>query len=252
MHYLNWDNTGVTVELGELVQNGVDIWAFEYPSYYEGDKKKAFEQKVIDHYRFRQIAQETPGRWLHYFRTRIREIMPYYIQLYKFQEHVDAIDNPLESYNLIEEYEREHSSTGKMTGTTSDESSVTGSEEGFTSGSNAKNNSAESTRRFSNTPQGAIENIDDYLSEATKEDQTSTETGTESSENSSSTSSTATSSGSSGQDSENAGTEKYTLSRRGNIGVQPLGTEVENIRHSFINIDMMVINELKDLFLQVY
>ena len=50
----------------------------------------------------------------------------------------------------------------------------------------------------------------------------------------------------------NTGNTSHTLTRRGNIGVQPLGGEVQNIREAFINIDLMVINELKDLFIQVY
>ena len=79
---LNYYNTGVTVELGELVDAGFKLFDFDYPSYYQGEQKTAFEQKVIDRYRFRQIGQETPGRFKHLFRTRLREIMPYYIQLY--------------------------------------------------------------------------------------------------------------------------------------------------------------------------
>lgn len=204
---LNWDNTGVTVELGDIVASGVNIWDFEYPVpadtvHYNGKTakvpfdKKAFEQKILDHYRFRQIGQETVGRWLHYFRTRIREIMPYYVQLYEFEAKWFNVDDPLESYNLTETF------SGNNSGTT-------------------RNNG---TAKFSDTPQGTIDNLDSHLTNATKTDDTSTVTG-------------------------NSG---HTLTRRGNIGVQPLGGEVQNIRDAFINIDQMVINELKDLFLQVY
>lgn len=195
----NWDNTGVTVELEDIVSSGVDIWAFEYPTpaktvTYNGKTakvpfdKKAFEQKILDHYWCRQIGQETVGRWLHYFRTRIREIMPYYCQLYEFEAKWFNIDDPLESYNLTETF--------------------------------AGTNSGENVGKFSDTPQGSINNIDMYMTNAT--------TG------------------------ENKGKTEHTLTRRGNIGVQPLGTEVNNIREAFINIDLMVINELNDLFLQVY
>ena len=80
-----YDNTGVTVELGELVRNGVNIWDFDYPIprseiEYNGKvckvdfDKATFEQKVIDHYYFRQIGQETVGRFLHYFQAKVREI----------------------------------------------------------------------------------------------------------------------------------------------------------------------------------
>lgn len=193
---VNFDNTGMTVELGDLIKAGVNIWDFDYPSYYTGAEKKAFEQKVIDHYRFRQIGQETPARFMHYFRTRVREIMPYYIQLYKSVELLEAQDDPLESYHLEETYTRDAETTGK----------------------------SDSTGRFSDTPQGKVENIDDYLTEATRNDATN----------------------------EGSSKETYSLTRRGNIGVQPLGYELNELRKAFINVDEQVIAELNDLFLKVY
>lgn len=236
---LNWDNTGVTVELGEIVDSGVDIWAFDYPVpvetvHYNGKTakvpfdKKAFEQKIIDHYRFRQIGQETVGRWLHYFRTRIREIMPYYVQLYEFEAKWFNVDDPLESYNLTETFEENSQGSGTQTTSGSSESNSD------TSGTTNKEN------RFSDTPQGSISNIDKYLTTATKDNETSTGTATVSGSDSSESSS------------QNTGSTSHTLTRRGNIGVQPLGGEVQNIRDAFINIDLMVIKELKDLFIQVY
>ena len=211
----NFDNTGVTVELGRLIENGVNLWDFEYPVprpqlEYNGktcmvdfDKEK-FQQKVIDHYRFRQIGQETVGRFLHMFRTKIREIMPYYVQLYEFDAKFRNIEDPLESYNLVEEFKQESRGEGRNT------------------------SNSNSTNKFSDTPQGTIANIDMYLTNATK----------------------ATGEGS--DTAESSGESSHTLTRRGNIGVQPLGGEVENIRGAFINIDVMIIEELNDLFLKVY
>ncbi len=236
---LPYDSTGVTVELGDIVASGVDVWAFDYPVpadtvHYNGKTakvpfdKQAFEQKILDHYRFRQIGQETVGRWLHYFRTRIQEIMPYYVQLYEFEAKWFNVDDPLESYNLVETFEE--SSHGSGTQSTSGSSENTSE----TTGSNNKEN------RFSDTPQGSIDNLDSYLTSATKDNETSTGTATVSGSDASESSS------------ENSGTTSHTMTRKGNIGVQPLGGEVKNIREAFINIDLMVINELKDLFLQVY
>ena len=227
----NWNNTGVTVELGELVDAGVDIWAFDYPVprselQYNGKTckvdfdKKAFEQKVIDHYRFRQIGQETVGRFLHYFRSRIREIMPYYVQVYEFDAKFRNIDDPLESYNLTETFLQTTQGTGKMTGTNSSESSGT----------------SENLTKFSDTPQNSVDNLDNYLTTATRIN------GEES----------GSSSGTSESNTEDSGSMEHTLTRKGNIGVQPLGGEVLNIRSAFINIDMQIIDELRDLFLQVY
>lgn len=243
----NYNTTQVTVELGELVDSGVDVWAFDYPVpaetvTYNGKTakvpfdKKGLEQKILDHYRFRQIGQETVGRWLHYFRTRMREIMPYYCQLYEFEAKWWNIEDPLESYNLTETFDKATTGSGSYSGSNSSESS------GSSSGSSSEN-SGKSTK-FSDTPQGSITNLDSYLTTATVEsgDSSVTSSGETSEEISASSSST----------SEDSGTENYTMTRRGNIGVQPLGTEVKNIREAFINIDLMVINELKDLFLQVY
>lgn len=236
---LNWDNTGVTVELGDIVASGVDVWAFDYPVpaktvTYNGKTasvpfdKDAFQQKILDHYRFRQIGQETVGRWLHYFRTRIREIMPYYVQLYEFEAKWFNIDDPLESYNLVETFEESSHGSGTVTASGSSESTSDSS------------GTTETTRKHSDTPQGSISNLDSYMSEATQEAGDSSGTATVSGSDSSESSS------------ENTGSTSHTLTRKGNIGVQPLGTEVKNIRDAFINIDLMVINELKDLFIQVY
>lgn len=217
---LNDYNSKVTVELRELVESGVNIWDFDYPSYYEGEKKLAFEQKVIDHYYFRQIGQETVGRFLHMFRAKVREIMPLYIQRYKSVELFESIDDPLRSYELTEEYERDTTNTGTSS----------------SSGTSTENGSTNRELRESDTPQGSISNLDKYMSKASKENETVGNTG----------------SSSASSESSDTGKETYKLTRYGNIGVQPLGQELNVLRSSFINVDMEIIDELKDLFLKVY
>lgn len=217
---LNYYDTGVTVELGELVASGMKLWDFDYPSYYTGDDKTAFEQKVIDHFRFRQIGQETPGRFLHYFRARVREIMPYYIKMYESVALMDAQEDPFEAYNLVEIYEEETTGTGRASGSSSGETDV----------------ETNNTKRFSNTPGGSVDNLNHYLTEATVDEGGDKQI----------------TSGTSDAISESSGTVKHTLTRKGNIGVQPLGKEVQALRESYINVDMMIINDLNCLFLQVY
>lgn len=286
-----YDNTGVTVELDDIIRSGVDIWDFDYPVprekvEYNGKvalvpfSKKGLEQKIIDHYRFRQIGQETVGRWLHYFRTRMREIMPYYVQLYEFEAKWWNIDDPLESYNLTETFDQQTTDNGTTSNETSSETSGTSNRNGSTDkdtegtrnltqekeSSGRVEGSEQKTHKFSDTPQGTIDNLDSYMSEASRDELTRTEdtqggetttdtettTGTETTTNTEKVTDTGTSSGTSETTSENAGTVRHTLNRRGNIGVQPLGQEVNNIRSAFINIDKMVIDEFKDLFIMVY
>ena len=214
-----YDTTRLTVELRDIVDNGdnsVDIWDFEYDSFYEGEAKKEFERKVIDHYYFRQLGSETVGRFLHQFRTRVREIAPYYKKLYELEAKLLEAGDPFQSYDLTETYKQ----TSK------------GSESGQTSGSSTDKDNH--IRKLSNTPQGFVDNLDDYLTEA--ETNTTDDTST----------STAQSSGSS------SGEVEHTLTRKGNIGVQPLGVEFTANWQGYINIDLMFIEALKDLFLGVY
>lgn len=269
---LPYDNTQVTVELREIVESGVDVWAFSYPSYYSGEQKTAFEKKVLDHYWLRQIGQETVGRWLHYFRSRIREIMPYYIQLYESQALMAGIEDPFGNVDIVETYEEER--TGKTTGTLTSEASGTHSSE--TSGSSETENTGSSSgtdtetrshteehiRKFSNTPQGSVSNLDNYMTEANVEtaDDGDTLNGTHAAQTSAT--STGTASGTSEeissatQTDNTEGTEesttRHTFTKKGNQGVNTYAHDMKELRETFLNIDLMIINELKDLFLQVY
>lgn len=211
-----YDVSKHTIELGDLVKSGIDIWDFNYPSFYKGDDKKAFEQKVIDHYRFRQIGQETPARFLHMFRSRIRDIMPYYIQLYESEKYMKEIEDPFATVDYTETFEQ--------TATDNSTNSITANSTTSTDG----------LRKFSNTPQGSIDNIDRYMTEANKESDTSNG-----------------SSKSSGT-SNSSGTVKHTLTKKGAMGVTTFGHDMIEYRQSFRNIDLEVINELNDLFLGVY
>lgn len=229
------ENSKTTDELRDLVAAGVDIWAFDYPSYYKGDEKKAFEQKVLDHFWTRQIGQETVGRFLHFFRRTVREIMPYYIQRYKSVEMLNNPDiNPLDNYSMVEEMESNSTENGNATNNTSTQGTGTGLEK--------------KTLADSETPEGTL-NWDlrptnpgtislDYASHVTQEINDNM-----ANENSFSQGETVT---------ENSGTTKHRLTRRGNIGVTTYSQLVEGYRQTFLNIDMEVINELEPCFMGVY
>lgn len=226
----------LTLELREVVAGGVDLWDFEYPSYYKDAQKAEFEKKVIDHYYFRQIGQETVGRFLHMFRSKVREIMPYYIDMYKSVEIMHGLENPFDNVDVLETFEQEttDSATGESSSNTSGTASSTGNH----------GSTADSEHRFSNTPQGSIDNLDSYLTEASRDSGTASDTSETSSETS------ATSEGSSS--SESSGTVKHTLHRKGNQGVNTFAHDIIEFRKSIINVDEMVINELNCLFLGIY
>lgn len=215
-----YDTTKLTVELREIIDAGVNIWDFDYPCFYTGEDKTTFEKKITDHFYFRQIGQETVGRWLHMFRSRMREIMPYYNQLYESEKYMKEIEDPFATVDYTETYEEESSGQSNT--------SANASTNGFVDGYNE--------RKFSNTPQGSISNIDNYLTEATKDTHTTEEDTTSQSSSTGATS----------------GTVKHTLKKKGAMGVTTFGHDMMEYRQSFLNIDKMVINELNDLFLGIY
>jgi hypothetical protein len=218
------NNTRVTVELGELIESGFKLWDFDYPSFYKGDAKLAFEQKVVDHYYFRQIGQETPARFRHYFQTRIREIMPYYIQLYESEAMMKGIEDPFGNVDITETYEETREISREGSSSASDQSE------------SEQSNAGED--RFSDTPQGSIDNLDNYLTSARK----TSDTGSASSSGSSS-------SESSGTESE---TVSHTYTKKGNQGVNTYAHDMRELRETFLNIDLEIIEKLNDLFLLIY
>jgi hypothetical protein len=227
-------NSKVTMTLDELLQTYTGrmvaasnnpekysdvIWNFECGWYYTGEAQTAFENKVIDHFRFRQIGFETPGRFIFEFQKKLKEIMPYYVQLYHSAELMDAIEDPLENYSMIEE----STSTGNSSSETNE------------GGSQTQTNAARLNKHLS-TPQGRVENLTDgYMSYADKQEST---IDTTASRNNSTTTGEA---------------EATTrLTRHGNIGVTTYAQMLEGYRQTFLNIDMMIIDELDEVFLQTF
>ena len=228
-------NSKETDELRHIVESGVNIWDFDYPSYYEGEEKKAFEKKVLDHFWTRQIGQETVGRFLLYFRRTVREIMPLYIQRYKSVEMMnDPEIKPLDNYNMIEEYEQDTQETGKANNSTTGSSSGSGTEKKTM----AESTTPEGSLNWSLNPSDPTEISLDYASGVTQEinDNKATESSTSTGET----------------ETENTGKQTHKLTRRGNIGVTTYAQLLEGYRQTFLNIDMEIIEELESCFLGVY
>lgn len=251
---LPYSNSKITMELRDVLkmkdENGSPfvLWDFDYPSYYKDDAKKAFEQKVIDHYLFRQIGAETVARFKHNFKTRIREIMPYYIQRYKSVEIMEGIEDPFGNLDVVETFEQESTDTATGTSNTTENGNSSSSETAYKT--DYKEADEDKLHEFSNTPQGEIANLQDYLTEASKDTNTQREeiesNGTVETSNESTITNTGTS------ESSSTGNIKHTLTRKGNQGVNTYAHDMIEFRQSFINVDMEIINELNDLFLLIY
>jgi hypothetical protein len=190
-------NSQTTLELRHFIDSGALLFdpKEKYPIWKE-EHRAELEKKIVEHYYNQQIGFETFGRFKFELNVRMREIMPYYVDLYKTTQY-DY--NPIENYSMEEEFE---------------DSAKT----------NAKNTS-KSVEKFSDTPMSSIDNLDHHLTNATRNDHDGTTNG--SSDN------------------------KHKGWRKGNIGVTTSQQMIQAERDITINIDVMIIKELQDLFLGV-
>lgn len=71
-----------TIELYKLLEMGFKLPLDDYPIFDEAHRA-TLNDKIIAHYYFREIGQETPSRFSFNLRRKMNEIMPYYNQLYE-------------------------------------------------------------------------------------------------------------------------------------------------------------------------
>lgn len=182
-------------------------------------------KKILRHYYTREICCETVGRWKLFLCDKMKNIMPYYNQLY--QSELIKIE-PLVTVN------RSVSHNGNESETKSTNRNGTNSSNTRTDGS------TDTWSYYSDTPQGGINGLEsnDYLTNATHNRGTDV-----------------TSSSLNGTSSDN---ETGTGKRIDSYVDKVLGYEgnqsemLLKFRETFLNIDMMVIDELKDLFFTLW
>ena len=218
-----------------------NIFDFDFPIFDES-YRSVLERKILMHFYTREICEETVGLWKLRLDTRLNEIMPYYNKLYK-SELLNF--NPLYTDNLTRtrttklNSKRETDNNGKVD--TTNNSNSQGSESGTT------NNNGNDL--YSDTPQGSLNGVESgtYLTNARKTSDTSTSSSNTS--NNSSASGKVVSS-ESGSDDFNS-TEDYLESVSGYTGTNASDLLIK-FRETFLNIDVMILNELEDLFFQLW
>lgn len=240
-------NSGLNESVGyskieEVITGAIPkIFDFDFPIFDES-YRGVLERKILKHFYTREICEETVGLWKLRLDTRLNEIMPYYNKLYK-SELLDF--NPLYTDNLTRtrttnlNSKRETGNNGEVDSTNNSNSQGSGSGTTNSNGSDL----------YSDTPQGSLNGVENgtYLTNARKTSDTSTSS-SNTSNNSSATGKVVSSEN--GSDDFNS-TEDYLESVSGYAGVNASDL-LKKYRETFLNIDMMVINNLEDLFFQLW
>lgn len=258
------------------------VFDFNFPIFDES-YRTVLETKILRHYYTREIGLETAGLWKLKLNTKLNEIMPYYNQLYK-SELIEF--NPLYDVEITRERkiegtgtkdtengenrdgenhaETSQSNTNKVTENDSDNGTVNS----VTDGTQNQNTSGSGTKMYSDTPQGAITDLQagKYLTNATVDSANNTFSGashdsntqtSENTRNNETNTEGSSDSSNNGEYSSNmdgysnttlSNTEDYLEHVIGSNGGESFSKRLNDYRATFINIDMMVINELEELF----
>jgi hypothetical protein len=134
-----------TVELNDIVNSGLKVFNFDYV-FYDNTKKPEFEQLFIDHFLFREIGQETVGRFQHYLKVKFRERLPYYNELLKLTLLEYDVLKP---YSITETLTKTNSNTKEVTGNATQNGTLNRDSDVSTNGN--KTNTLDSTTNHSDT-----------------------------------------------------------------------------------------------------
>lgn len=199
--------------------------------------REELNNKILNYYKYREIGFETVGRFLDELETSLKEIMPYYNQLF-FSADQD--------YNIIYnvDYKRTIDRTNDRTNNTNT-SATTNSETNTNGNSESWDKSV-----TSDTPQSELSitnrNIDNvnYANNVNWNHTSAEDSGT--TEGNSTTTGT-------GRETENT-VEGTVETTKGNFGVTSAQDLIKKYREIIINIEQQIINDprIQELFMLVY
>ena len=232
------------------------IFDFQY-DLFDDEHKPDLETKFLLHYYMQEIGFETYGLWHMQLKRKFLELLPYYNELYR----TAALEyNPLYDVDYTKTHQGSDTANGTSNSTDNSEGTST---RAIDSTDNSESDSTRTTSDtgwtlYSDTPQGSISRIDvdgnNYLTNATKNTDASTETyhgetdrtvntdETNSYEDEKTSTTTTT----------NAGTNQYTEVMRGKVGTYSYAKLIKEYRDNILNIDLMFIEEFEDLFMQLW
>lgn len=226
------------------------IFDFDYPIYSQ-DYKQVLETKIIMHFYTREIGLETYGLWKLKLNTKLNEIMPFYNRMYQALES---------EFNLLADVDYLDSFDGNKNGT--EDSTNTRIEEGGYTKNLTRNGSDtvhaegenQNINKYSATPQGSLQNVlsDEYLTDANV---TNT-----SGENTETTTHNAIDNESLDRDGKDTTSGNVTRNEKQNdmrhvVGIhggKSYADMFANYQQKMVNVDMAIINELEELFMQVW
>ena len=222
-----------TLTLGEIIENNVNIFDFDYPFYSE-EYRPTFERHFIEHFYFDEIGQETVAKFKQRLKIKFNLIMPYWNKIFLADELEQRI---LDNYDVTETYTSNIENTSN--GINQNTNNIVNN--------NVSNVSTENTNKNlqTDTP---VTKIDfeqvDYFSNITK-DINNGIVNNSTNEESNIKSDTIT-------NVNDNRIEKWTRTMQGNIGVQTDADAIIKYWQSLRQIENEIFKQCSNLFMEVW
>ena len=266
--YAGRDTSGSYADIDAIIAKARSkIFTAAYPMYEDGDRA-ALETKILKHFYFREIGMETVGVWKHFLNTRMMEIMPYYVDY--MRQGLNSF-SPDGTVNIQRIYHEALNDTGNVTQTDKIDNSSR-LEHGLTTVRSGSESVTDDTTRtpdlvhkdkYSDTPQNGLLNVeqDEYLTNYRYVH----DGGTEDIETDRTVTYNDVTDENSGVDQTiNTGKDVTTVDHGKDIvkdstdtttGIASMREYLDikaKILELIINVDMMIITDLSDLFMRIY
>lgn len=253
-----------TVHLKSLLDDpeakaAIDRALSTYPLY-QPDKnydmiptREQINKRILNQYKYREIAFSAPGRFVDELEIAMLEIMPRYNELFKTVAIMAELPSPFDNVDVVETFEQERSDKTTGEGTTQAETTSTGSESTMATATAQ----AHGKTLDVDTPQGTlslhpakeINSVDNASFAKWTEDDSESD-----SESDTERSSTDSTTGSTTATSETTGTTKHTYTKKGNQGVNTYAHDMNEFRTSIIDVVNQIVNDpaIQVLFFMLY
>jgi len=224
-----------TIELKKIANKKVVQNALSNYPIFDESHRKELNDKIIAHYYNYEIGHETIDMFAFQLGVKMREIMPYYNELYK---------SAAQKFDILDQFDVKSESTQTTDQTGSNSSAATGSTISIATQSSVGDNTAKSRAIASDMPQTRLSSDENYATGA----QDSISSGVTSSK---SDANNRDSSESKSEVTSRAKGNSNSISR--SYGRQSSAPAlIMEFRSAILNIDMMIIDELSDLFMGLW
>ena len=232
-----------TITIKTLLDNNFDFQMVNYPIFDE-NYRQTLNNNILYHYYENEIGFETAPLFRFYLNQKLNEIMPYYNELYKAQRKLINENLLLNNVNLTE------SLTGHNTKNDTNNGTLNTTSQNTSTSTSTNTGSSNSKNLFQDTPQGSISNTE--INAQTWATNLTLDSNSTSNSISDNTSTSGTAQNTTTNTLNSTGTNDYIKTIIGNNGGKFNIDILNDIKNNLMNIDLMIINDLNDLFMQIF